>query len=143
MNTFGREQVDPDQQDERYQSCDHGAHPIGERRGIELDAFACIGRALTVERQAGRILRTGYGQAETARRASRAIGCEGAGGCVIASQVDHTRGAAVHDHVRRVHAGCRFVSRATDQQIGGARQHLIMTVGPHDLEGKVFVPCWP
>jgi hypothetical protein len=31
--------LDPRQQDERHQSCDHSAHPIGERRDIEFDAW--------------------------------------------------------------------------------------------------------
>ncbi len=61
-------------------------NPVGERRDIQLNAFACIGFALTVQRQVvgkftGEHHRQHMGPAQ-----SRAIGWKGAGGWVIASQ---------------------------------------------------------
>jgi hypothetical protein len=54
MDPLGREDMSSDRFDQRPQRCCAGADPIGERRDIELDAFARS--ALPVERQMQAVL---------------------------------------------------------------------------------------
>jgi hypothetical protein len=51
MDTLAREDMRHDRRDQWHQRCCRRAHPVGERRHVEIDAFAGVGRALTVERQ--------------------------------------------------------------------------------------------
>lgn len=46
----------PDRIDQRHQSCRGGAHPVRQRRYVEVDAFALVDVALTVEWQVQAIL---------------------------------------------------------------------------------------
>jgi hypothetical protein len=56
MNALGREDVGPDRLDQRHQRCRTGAHPVRQGRDVEIDAFARIDVALTIERQMQAIL---------------------------------------------------------------------------------------
>ena len=56
MDALGREHVGADRLDQRHQGCRAGADPVGQRRDVELDALAGIGRALAVERQVQAVL---------------------------------------------------------------------------------------
>src|SRR6516164_8143158 len=51
VDALGSEDMAPDRVDQRHQSCRRGAHPVCERRDIEVDAFALVDVALTIERQ--------------------------------------------------------------------------------------------
>jgi hypothetical protein len=46
----------PDRLDQRHQGCRGGAHPVRERRYIEVDAFALVDGALTIKRQVQAVL---------------------------------------------------------------------------------------
>ena len=64
-----------------------GADPVGQRRDVELDALAGVGVALPVERQMQAVLGEQHvGQQIAGPARPRGIGCDGAGGWVIASQ---------------------------------------------------------
>ena len=77
------------------------AHPVGERRDIEIDAFQRIGRALAVERQMQAVFAEPDVGAAPARRGPRAIGCDGAGVCAMVSQECSLRRPAPPDRLGR------------------------------------------
>ena len=56
MQPLGREHVGADRLDQRHQRRRRGADPVGQRRHVELDAFAGIGRALAGQRQVQAVL---------------------------------------------------------------------------------------
>lgn len=56
VDALGSEDMGPDHINERHQGCRGGAHPVGECRYIEIDAFASIDVALTIERQVQTVL---------------------------------------------------------------------------------------
>ena len=56
MDALGCEDMRPDRLDQRHQGRRRSADPIGQRRDVELDAFAGIDRALAVERQMQAVL---------------------------------------------------------------------------------------
>ena len=56
MDALGGEDMGPDHIDQRHQRCRRGAHPVGQRRDVEIDAFARIDGALAVERQVQAVL---------------------------------------------------------------------------------------
>ena len=56
MDALGREHVGADRLDQRHQGRRRCAHPVGQRRDVELDALAGIGRALAGERQMQAVL---------------------------------------------------------------------------------------
>jgi hypothetical protein len=56
VNTLGRKDMAPDRVYQRHQGCRGGTHPVRERRYIEVDAFALIDLALTIERQVQAVL---------------------------------------------------------------------------------------
>ncbi len=86
MDAFGRKHVLADRLDQRHQRCRRGAHPVGQCRDIEIDPLARIGRALAIERQVRAYLANSTCVSSAGPARPRAIGCEGAGGWVIASQ---------------------------------------------------------
>jgi hypothetical protein len=56
MDAFGREDVSPQHLVERHQRCRCRAHPVGQGRHIEFDAFPRIHGALAVERNMQAVL---------------------------------------------------------------------------------------
>ena len=56
MQPLGREHMAADRLDQRHQRRCRGAHPIGQGRHVEIDAFAGIGRALAGQRQVQAVL---------------------------------------------------------------------------------------
>ena len=56
MDALGRKDMSADRLDERHQRGRRRAHPVGERRDIEIDAFSRIDVALPVERQMQAVL---------------------------------------------------------------------------------------
>ena len=46
----------PDRIDQRHQGCRRGAHPVRQRRYVEVNAFALVDVALTMERQVQAVL---------------------------------------------------------------------------------------
>ncbi len=56
MDTLAREDMHQDRRHQRHQRCCRRAHPVGERRHVEIDAFAGVCRALAVERQMQAVL---------------------------------------------------------------------------------------
>lgn len=56
VDALGREDVAPDRIYQRHQGCGGGAHPVRERRHVEVDAFTLIDVALTIERQVQAVL---------------------------------------------------------------------------------------
>src|SRR5580700_3435498 len=56
MDALGRKDMGPDRLDQRHQRCRTGPHPVGERRDVEIDAFARVDVALAMERQMQAIL---------------------------------------------------------------------------------------
>ena len=61
VDAFGRKDMAPDRVNQRHQGCGGAAHPICQRRDIEVDAFTLVDVALTIERAgAGRTWRTGH-----------------------------------------------------------------------------------
>ncbi len=56
MDALGGKDVGADHVNERHQGCRGGAHPVCQRRDIEIDAFAFIDVALPIERQMQAVL---------------------------------------------------------------------------------------
>src|SRR5689334_1254607 len=56
MDTLGREDMASDRLDQRHQGCGGSTHPVRESRDVEVDAFALVDLALTMERQVQAIL---------------------------------------------------------------------------------------
>ena len=56
MNALSREDMGADRLDQRHQRRRRRAHPIGQRRHVEINAFPRINGALTVERQMQAVL---------------------------------------------------------------------------------------
>ena len=56
MDALGREHMGADRLDQRHQRRRRGADPVGQRRDVEIDAFAGIDVALAVERQVQAVL---------------------------------------------------------------------------------------
>ena len=133
MDAFRCKDMASDRIDQRHQGCRGGAHPVGQRRDIEVDAFAPVDLALTVERQVQAILANRTWASSLVLRV-RVNGCEGAGGWLIASQARQTnfsrtcwitstgagRVPASRSHLRRACAtGCR---RSRDKPQASDRQ---------------------
>jgi hypothetical protein len=56
MDALRRKDIGADLRHQRHQRGRRRAHPVGQRRDIEIDAFPGIDRALTVERQMQAVL---------------------------------------------------------------------------------------
>ena len=56
VDALGRKHMGPDRLDQRHQGRRTGAHPVGQRRHVEIDAFARIDVALAMKRQMQAIL---------------------------------------------------------------------------------------
>ena len=86
MDALGREDMSLYAFDQRHQRRRCSADPIGQRRDVELDAFALVNRALAVERKMQTVFREQYLGEKRGSRAAAAMGCDGAGGWLIFSQ---------------------------------------------------------
>ena len=56
MDAFGSEHVIADLIDQRHQRRRTRANPVGQRRGVKIDAFVGVDVALPVQRQVGPVL---------------------------------------------------------------------------------------
>ena len=86
MDALGAEHVGTDQLDQRRQRGGAGADPIGQRRHVEIDAFAGEALALPVQRLVLAELGVKDHRQQAGTGSARAIGWNGAGGWVIVSQ---------------------------------------------------------
>ena len=77
-----RQDTGLDDIDQRLEGDCHCAHPIDHCRDVDLDAPAGEGTALAMQRQ---MQAKAISASNTGSARPRAIGCEGAGGWVIAS----------------------------------------------------------
>jgi hypothetical protein len=112
---------------ERHQGCRGRAHPVRERRYIEVDAFALVDIALTIERQVQAVLGE-QDMGEQLRPCTSTRNREGAGGWVIRRRAPRpwsgspawpsggsTRQIALGDVVRKPWTRWSGGSRAADE----------------------------
>ena len=72
VDALGGEHVGADRLDQRHQGRRRGADPVGQRRDVERDALAGIGRALAGERQVQAVLGEQHMRQQLRARRARA-----------------------------------------------------------------------